>query len=388
MLFTDAKNPDNPIIFANDSLLALSGFARDELLGQDFRFLMAPGASAGTMSLVETAFRQSPQLDHTSAVDPEIHCCRKDGSKYWASLFISPVYDEDHIIVQYFASLINVSTYKELLETQARMQELQSEVFHMARITAMGEMAANLAHELNQPLSAIANYLKGSNRILDRMEGPLVEMLREAHNEAAGQARRAGNVIRHLREFVARGESERAIEDLRGLIEDATHLALLGAKDSGIKIAFDFAHRTPFALVNRTQIQQVLLNLIRNALEAMEHAGKNDLVIRTEELPLESMVQVSVVDTGPGIAPAVLDKLFKPFTTTKKSGMGIGLSICRTIIEAHGGKLWAESLSGAGSTFYFTLRTVEKDENPDDMDSQASREAEVQRGRAASVNDV
>ena len=199
------------------------------------------------------------------------------------------------------------------------MQELQSEVFHMSRFMVMGEMAENLAHELNQPLSAIVNYLKGSYRILERMEGPQVPMLREALKSAAEQALRAGNVIRHLREFVARGESERASEELQGLIEEATHLALLGAKDSGIEITFDFAHRTPFALVNRTQIQQVLLNLIRNALEAMDHAGKSKLVIKTKELLLESMVQVSVVDTGPGIAPAVLDKLFKPFTTIKKT---------------------------------------------------------------------
>ncbi len=112
------------------------------------------------------------------------------------------------------------------------MQELQSEVFHMSRFTAMGEMAANLAHELNQPLSAIVNYLKGSDRILERMEGPQVAMLREAHKGQAGQALRAGNVIRHLREFVARGESERAIEELQGLVEDATHLALRGSQGS------------------------------------------------------------------------------------------------------------------------------------------------------------
>ncbi len=136
MLFTNAKNPNNPIIFANDSLLVLSGFARNELLGQNFKFLMAPGATAETMAQVETAFLLSPQLDHASAVDPEIHCCRKDGSNYWASLFISPVYDEDHIIVQYFASLINVSTYRELLETQ--VQDAGVAVRSVSHVTVHG----------------------------------------------------------------------------------------------------------------------------------------------------------------------------------------------------------------------------------------------------------
>ena len=120
MLFTNAKDPNHPIIFANDSLLALSGFARNELLGQNFNFLMGPGATAETMAQVETAFRLSPQIDHASAVDPEIRCRRKDGSNYWASLFISPVYDEDRIIVQYFASLIDVTKYREHLETEVQ----------------------------------------------------------------------------------------------------------------------------------------------------------------------------------------------------------------------------------------------------------------------------
>jgi two-component system sensor kinase FixL len=257
------------------------------------------------------------------------------------------------------------------------MQELQSEVFHMSRFTAMGEMAANLAHEINQPLAAIVNYLKGSSRILERMKGPQMVMLRDALKGAAGQALRAGNVIRHLREFMARGESERAIEELQGLVEDAAQLALVGAKDSGIEVTFEFAHRTSCVLVNRTQIQQILLNLIRNAVEAMEHAGTSRLVIRTRDVPSQSLIQVSVVDTGSGISPEGLDRLFKPFTTTKRSGMGVGLSICRKIIEAHGGKIWAESVVGKGSTFHFTLQTVEKDEIPDDPCHSICRAAEV-----------
>ncbi|MET0428708.1 MAG: ATP-binding protein, partial [Microvirga sp.] len=254
----------------------------------------------------------------------------------------------------------------EHLETQVRMQELQSEVFHMSRFTAMGEMAANLAHELNQPLSAIANYLKGSTRILEHMVGPEVPMLRDALSKAADQALRAGAVIRHLRDFVTRGESERTLEALQGLVEDASHLALMGAKESGLQVAFEFAHRTAFVLVTRIQIQQVLLNLIRNAFEAMHDSGERKLVIRTSNIFSDSMVQVSVVDTGPGIAPAVLDRLFTPFTTTKESGMGVGLSICQRIIASHEGTIWAESVPGKGSTFHFTLRTVGKSDYPED----------------------
>ena len=217
--------------------------------------------------------------------DPEIRCRRKDGSNYWASLFISPVHDKDGIIVQYFASLIDVTKYREHLETEARMQELQSELFHMSRSMIMGEMAENLAHELNQPLSAIVNYLKGSYRILECMEGPQVPMLREAFKgaERAGPARWVRNPT-PARVRGPRRKRARTSRSFRGLSRRPLTLPCWESRISGIEVTFDFAHRKALVLVNRTQIQQVLLNLIRNAVEAMDHAGQSKLVIKTKDV--------------------------------------------------------------------------------------------------------
>jgi C4-dicarboxylate-specific signal transduction histidine kinase len=226
----------------------------------------------------------------------------------------------------------------------------------------MGEMGSTLAHEINQPLTAIASYLKGCGLILDRMQGDGVETLKLAVDEAAEEALRAGEVIRQLREFVARGESEHRIEDLQRLVEEASALGLVGAKEKGVQVEFDFPASNPQVIVNRVQIQQVLINLLRNAVEAMHGIQQRSLIIKAVIVQDGTMVQVSVRDTGSGIAPEVLSKLFKPFTTTKKSGMGVGLSICRTIVESHGGKIWADSKPGEGTTFHFTLKNVDGDE--------------------------
>jgi two-component system sensor kinase FixL len=262
--------------------------------------------------------------------------------------------------VRYFTGFIRDLTERQA--TEARLQEIQSELVHMSRFTALGEMASTLAHEINQPLTAIANYLKGSRRILDRMEGEKVPMLREALSQAAEQALRAGDVIRHLREFVTRGENERRIENLQKLIEESSALALVGAKEKQVRVAFRLDPRAPLVLADRIQVQQVLLNLIRNALEAMQDAPRRELTVRTRAIREEGLVAVLVTDTGAGITPDILRQLFQPFVTTKKHGMGVGLSICRTIIEAHGGKIWAESERGRGTTFTFTLRAVDQEE--------------------------
>jgi two-component system sensor kinase FixL len=281
---------------------------------------------------------------------------RKDGSTFPMELAVGEMRSGG---IRYFTGFIRDLTERQ--QTETRLQELQSELVHMSRFTALGEMASTLAHEINQPLTAITNYLKGCRRILERMEGDTVPMLRDAVNEAGEQALRAGQVIRHLREFVARGESERHIESLPKLIEEASALALVGAKEQGVRVMFHFDPGAPFVLADRIQIQQVLLNLIRNAIEAMQEAPRRELTVATA-LAEDGHVELSVKDTGSGLAPEVAAQLFQPFVTTKKHGMGVGLSICRTIVEAHGGKIWADSEQGRGTAFHFTLRAVRREE--------------------------
>ncbi|MFC7054250.1 PAS domain S-box protein [Hansschlegelia quercus] len=281
---------------------------------------------------------------------------RKDGSTFPMELAVGEMRSAG---ARYFTGFIRDLTERQ--QTEARLQEIQSELIHMSRFTALGEMASTLAHEINQPLTAITNYLKGSRRMLERMEGEQAVVLRGAVDEAAEQALRAGDVIRRLRDFVTRGESERHIEELPRLIEEASALALVGARERGVRVSFRFKPAANLVLADRIQIQQVLLNLMRNAVEAMEGAERRELEIATEALA-DGLHAVSVADTGPGISPEIAGRLFQPFVTTKANGMGVGLSICRTIVEAHGGKLNVVSPPGGGTKFTFTLRSVDERE--------------------------
>lgn len=164
-----------------------------------------------------------------------------------------------------------------------------------------------------------------------------------------------------MRAFVTRGETARDIESLPRLIEEASALALIGAKESGVRVSFAFDPEAPFVLADKIQIQQVILNLIRNAMEAMQDTEVRQLTLCT--LPLDAaMVAVSVADTGIGLSADIASRLFQPFVTTKPNGMGVGLSVSRTIIEAHGGRLWAEPNPGGGTIFYFTLQAAQPQE--------------------------
>lgn len=239
-------------------------------------------------------------------------------------------------------------------QTQARLQELQSELVHVSRLSAMGEMASALAHELNQPLAAISNYMKGSRRLLAGSTDANVAKIESAMDRAAEQALRAGQIIRRLRDFVSRGESEKRVESIFKLIEEAGALGLAGAREQGIQLRFSLDPKTDLVLADRVQIQQVLVNLFRNALEAMAQAPRRELIVTNREVA-DDMVEIEVSDTGTGFHDDVKPNLFQTFYTTKETGMGVGLSISRSIIEAHGGRMWAENNAAGGATFRFTL---------------------------------
>ena len=281
---------------------------------------------------------------------------RKDGSTFPMELAVGEMRSNDR---RYFTGFVRDLTQRQ--KTETRMQELQSELVHISRLTAMGEMASALAHELNQPLSAIANYLKGTRRMLEGSSDEQTGIIREAMDKAAEQALRAGQIIRRLRDFVARGESERRVESVSKLIEEASALALVGAGEHSIRVRFQLSPQVDIVLADKVQIQQVLLNLMRNAVEALAESPRRELTISTSRAD-DDMLEIVVADTGPGIAEDVASQLFQPFVTTKRQGMGVGLSISRTIIEGHGGRLWVEPTPGGGATFKFTLRAVDKDE--------------------------
>lgn len=284
---------------------------------------------------------------------------RKDGSTFPMELAVGEMRSGDR---RFFTGFVRDLTERQ--QTQQRLQDLQAELIFMSRFTALGEMASTLAHELNQPLTAVTSYLNGARRLLDGGKAESLPMVRGAIDSAADQALRAGQIIKRLREFVARGESDRRSEDLQKLIEEASALALVGAKETGVHVSFSFDVLARMVMVDKIQIQQVVLNLMRNALEAMQDVERRELTVATR-LSAAGMVEISVTDTGSGIAPEIAAKLFQPFMTTKRHGMGVGLSISRTIVEAHGGKLWAESNPEGGTIFRLTLRLVSAEEASD-----------------------
>ncbi len=284
---------------------------------------------------------------------------RKDGATFPIELSVGEVRSGAR---RFFTGFIRDLTERQ--QAERRLQELQSELIHMSRFTALGEMASTLAHELNQPLTAIANYLKGSRRLLDAGQSDAVPKISEALERAAEQALRAGQIIRQLREFVARGESDRQSENLPRLVEEASALALVGVRELGVHVAFDLDPQVTFVLASKIQVEQVLLNLMRNALEAMQETDQRILTVSTRRLDNET-VRIDVADTGPGIAPEIAAQLFQPFITTKRHGMGVGLSISRTIIEAHGGRLWAEPNPGGGTIFRLTLKIFDEETDAD-----------------------
>jgi two-component system sensor kinase FixL len=281
---------------------------------------------------------------------------RKDGSTFPMALSVGEVLLEGH---RQFIGFVRDLT--EHHEREQLLHEVQSELLHMSRLSTMGQMASALAHELNQPLAAITNYLQGSRRLLEQNTDERLVQLRDALDKAGDQALRTGQIIRRLRDFVARGETEWRIESIKRLIEEISALALVAAKEQSVRVIFQLDPSVDLVLVDKVQVQQVLLNLLRNAIEAMETSERRELVVSTKPVA-DNMIAVSVADTGPGIDPKIAPQLFQPFVTTKRQGMGIGLSISRTIIESHRGKISMEPNPGGGSIFRFTLRAVTPEE--------------------------
>jgi two-component system, LuxR family, sensor kinase FixL len=333
----------------------LFGYSAAEVAGKNVKLLMPAPYREEHDGYLSRYLRTGER--HIIGIGRIVVGQRKDGSTFPMELSVGEMRAGAQ---HFFTGFIRDLTERQ--QTEARLQELQAELVHISRLTAMGEMASALAHELNQPLSAIANYMKGSRRLLENNADERADQVRDAMDKAADQAVRAGQIIRRLRDFVARGESERRLENVKKLVEEASALALVGAKDKGVHVRFDFDPRADFVLADKVQIQQVLLNLMRNAIEAMEESDRREMLVSIAPTPDNAMVEISVADTGSGIAPEIDAQLFQPFVTSKAQGMGVGLSISRTIVEAHGGTIAPRPNSGGGTVFSFTLPAVAKEE--------------------------
>jgi two-component system sensor kinase FixL len=335
----------------------LFGYAASEAIGQNVKLLMPqPYRDEHDRYLERYEQTGDPRIIGIGRI---VVGQRKSGTTFPMELAVGEMRSDSQ---RFFTGFIRDLTERQ--NAEARLQELQSELVHISRLTAMGEMASALAHELNQPLSAITNFMRGSRRMLADYSDETIVMVCDALDQSAEEALRAGQIIRRLRDFVTRGESERGIESIAKIAEEASALALVGAKDLGVRTSLHFERGQDLVLADKVQVQQVLLNLIRNAIEAMQDSPTRELTISATRDGTD-MVVVSVTDTGSGIAPDVASQLFQPFVTTKRDGMGVGLSICRTIIEGHGGRIWAEPNPPCGTAFNFTLKSVTQQELSD-----------------------
>jgi two-component system, LuxR family, sensor kinase FixL len=325
----------------------LFGFEADEVCGRNVKMLMpSPHQENHDNYLRRYATTGERRIIGMGRI---VAGLRKDGSTFPMELQVGEVRQG---IRRLFTGFVRDLTERQTAER--RLQELQAELSHVSRVTEMGQMASGLAHELNQPLTAASNYLQAVRRLLDRGDGSSIDRSKAAVDSAVGQVTRAAEIIRRLRNFVKKSDPERRAEDVLSLIEEASGLALVGAKDREIALRYQTGPRLPPVLVDKIQIQQVMVNLIRNAIEAMAISERRDITIQAINGE-SNRVDIAVIDTGTGIAQEVSERLFEPFMTTKVNGMGVGLSLCRTIVEAHGGRLWVEPNPDGGSIFRFTV---------------------------------
>jgi two-component system sensor kinase FixL len=333
------------IVEANASFAEMFGYAPDEVRAKPPAAFIASDAREKILAMAVTG-----HVEHCETIG--LH---KDGSSFPIAFSATTT--------EYHGRAMRVWLVRDLTaqkKAEARLRALEVEIRHAARLTDMGQMAAALAHELAQPLTAVANYIGGCRRLLrnDEIDGPTARRLKEVLTRASNQTLRAGEILRRIRDFIAKDGTERRVENAAEVVEEAWTLALTSARHRGVKARLA-VETSAHVFVNKVQIQQVMVNLIRNAVEAMETIPRKELEVRVAEAG--DAVEMSITDTGVGLSAEIADRLFHPFASTKSRGMGIGLSVCREIVEAHDGRIWAEPNCQGGTTFRFTLPTVDRD---------------------------
>ncbi len=352
-----AKDAEGRFVLLNRPAEALLGVPAEVALGRRAAELLPPAAAAA----LEAADREvmisggARTLEHETAASGGERRVLLTTKAAWR--------DEEGRTVGVIGVSRDITERRRaeaLVEARRReMESLQADLLHVSRLSEMGAMATALAHELNQPLTAVANFADAGRRLLAggaaAPDPERLEAARDAMAEAAEQAVRAGQIVRRLRGFFAQGDAEKRPTDVNALVEESAALALVGAREQGVEARLDLDSGAPPVLADRVQIQQVVVNLVRNAAEAMSDAPRRELAVATAALGGGAEVEVSVADTGPGLSEEVAGRLFEPFVTTKRHGMGVGLSICRSIVEEHGGRLLAGANPGGGAVFRVVL---------------------------------
>jgi two-component system, LuxR family, sensor kinase FixL len=331
----------------------LFGYAEKDMLGRNISMLMPEPYRSAHDGYIERYLQTGEK--RIIGIGRVVEGQRRDGTVFPMELSVGEARTGAH---RAFTGFIRDLTERRAREAQ--LQKVQAELIHASRLSAVGTLASALAHELNQPLTAVANYMSAGRDLVDAGNAGTQDLLREALDEAANEAVRAGQIVRRLRDFVAKGELNPQILSLGKLVNDATTLGLVGARELGVEWWIDIDPDIDNVLADRVQIQQVMVNLMRNAIEAMDESPNKQLVVRARGHTAEQ-VEISVSDTGHGLTDEMTGQLFQAFVSSKPQGMGLGLSICRTIVEAHGGKLSVSPNPDGGTIFSFTLTRVSRE---------------------------
>ena len=329
----------------NSAAEHMFGYRAEEMIGQPITRLLPPDR-LGEEAMILERLRRGERLRHHETIR-----VRKDGSELAVALTVSPIFAASGVIIGASKIVRDITAER---SSQSRIQELQAELAHVARMSTLGQMASAIAHELNQPLTAVSNYASALGRVLAGIDA-VPDRARDIVERIRQQTNRAGEVIRRLREHVAKRGTNRRREDVNTVVSEAVELGLLGTRHQGVHATVDLDPAVAPALLDRVQLGQVIVNLVRNAVEAMEAGTTRQLTVSTLALP--AAVEIAVADTGPGIPPEVAERLFQPFVTSKAEGLGLGLSICRELVEAHGGRLSASAVTTGGTRFVIRLPT-------------------------------
>ncbi|MDE0455967.1 MAG: PAS domain S-box protein [Chromatiales bacterium] len=354
MIVIDASGT---VLLYNAACERLFGYSAQEVLGNNVRMLMTQRDRKSHDTYIRNYLRSGKAK--VIGIGRDVTGRRKDGSTVPMRLSVGELRDDAG--VPFFIGTLHDLT--ERLRARARIEELQSELMQVARASAVGEMGSALAHELTQPLAAVVGFVEASAALIRRGDGETPEV-HEYMDQAVAQSLRAGAVVRMMREFTGRGDTERTVEDINAVVEEICELATLGTASDGIDLELNLAPGLPPVLIDHVQIQQVVLNLVRNGIDALGDCGTGTITVAT--VPRSDMVEVVVADDGPGLPAEVRERVFEPFVSTKPDGIGIGLSICRTIVEAHGGKIALDTGTRRGTRFRFSVPVFDESSTRDD----------------------
>ena len=326
---------------------AVFGHAKADVLGQNIKLLMPAYFAAHHDRYLERYLKTGER--RIIGIGRVVTGLRKDGSTFPLELAIGEARVRGE---PYFTGFVRDLTERH--QAEQRIHELQDELIHSSRLASLGEMSSMVAHEANQPLSAAATYLEIARELVASAKPAERKRGIQTLEQVAAQIRRVGDTIRRIREFAKKKVPELSVEDINRVVEEAAAIAAVGTRSKGIVLSFDLETGLPPVKIDRIQIQQVVINLVRNGIDAMENCPRRNLALKTEALG-GGQVEVSVIDGGPGISQHIAERLFTPFTTSKADGTGLGLAICKSIVEAHGGHLRYLPNPGGGAIFRFNL---------------------------------